>query len=279
MRLAVVALSSLFVVASAAGAPEKLTPIDQVFQRLYNCDFAGAHAILDESTRAEPDNPLNYSVRAATCLFAELDRLKILQADFFLDDDKLIDRRRLQPDAAVRATFYKALQDSQRIANARLSSKPNDPDALLALCMSSGVVADYVALVERKQWRSLSLAKQTNAYAQKLLALNPPMVDAYLNVGITEYVVGSLPFFVRWFVHYDQIQGNKDRGLWCLEIVARQGRYYPPFAKILLAVTHLREKRNQEAQRYLAEVAREYPGNPLIRRELDRVNEKISRGR
>ncbi len=60
---------------------------------------------------------------------------------------------------------------------------------------------------------------------------------------MTEYLIGSLPFFVRWFVKVDNIEGNKEQGMRTVELVARQGHYLKPFAKILLEIADLREKR------------------------------------
>ncbi len=252
------------------------SPTERAFQRLYNCDFAGAQTILDESISKDSSNPLLYSVRAATYLYGEMDRLRILETDFFINDDKVATNKKLRPDPNVRVKFFQAVEDARQRANSRLASKPDDRDALFALCMSASVVTDYTALVERRQLRSVFLARQTNFYAQKLLSLNPPFYDAHLTVGTVEYILASLPFYIRWLVHFDQIQGSKEKGIENLKQVALHGQYYGPFAKILLAVVYLREKKPQEARIYLSEVARDYPENPLIRKELDKLNRKLS---
>jgi predicted Zn-dependent protease len=56
--------------------------------------------------------------------------------------------------------------------------------------------------------------------------------------------------------------------------VANEGHYLKPFAKILLGIAALREKRPHDAQRLLTELSRNYPQNPLFRRELEKLNEK-----
>ena len=81
--------------------------------------------------------------------------------------------------------------------------------------------------------------------------------------------------YAGWFTS-TQIQGSKEKGIENLKQVALHGQYYGPFAKILLAVVYLREKKPQEARIYLSEVARDYPENPLIRKELDKLNRKLS---
>ncbi|HLY16679.1 MAG TPA: hypothetical protein VKR61_05620, partial [Bryobacteraceae bacterium] len=134
------------------------------------------------------------------------------------------------------------------------------------------------AFVEKRQIASLSPAKRSNSYAQRLIKLNPPCVDAYITAGISEYMVGSLPFFIRWFVHFDNVQGSKDQGVKNLQLVIRDGHYFKPFAKILLAIIDLREKRPRETEQLLEELARNYPSNPLFRKELARMNGGSSGG-
>ena len=53
-----------------------------------------------------------------------------------------------------------------------------------------------------------------------------------------------------------------------LELAVAQGHYLQPYAQLLLALTSLREKRPQRAQALLANLASEFPENPLFRREL-----------
>jgi hypothetical protein len=132
-----------------------------------------------------------------------------------------------------------------------------------------------MAFVEKRQIASLSMAKKSNTYAQRLLKLDPKFYDAYLTTGVSEYMVGSLPFFVRWFVRFDNVDGSKQKGIDRLEMVAREGHFFRPFSKILLGIIALREKRPRDAQRLLTELSREYPGNPLFRKELSKVSSKL----
>jgi len=263
----------------SASAQQKVAEIDQAFTRLYNFDFPGAHAILAKRISGHPEDPLGYSVRASAYLFSELDRLSILESQFFSDDSRIIDKKKLKPDPVVRAQLLRAIDDAQARAQTILSNNPNDQDALFVMCITSGVLADYSALVEKKQIGSLSLIKKGAAYAQRLLKINPNYYDAYLTTGMTEYLIGSLPFFVRWFVKVDNISGDKERGVKTVELVAKQGRYLKPFAKILLAVANLREKRPRVAETLLFELARDYPENPLFKKELSQLTMKLQSGK
>ncbi len=254
--------------AFAQTASYDVPEIREAFDRLYSFDFKGAHSILAAYISSHPGEALPYAVHAAAYLFRELDRLKILESQYFTSDKQVLARTKLKPDPQTRTALLEALQEAQSRAELTLRSNPNDVNALLAMCISQGVASDYTALVERRQWSSLSNAKLSNAYAQRLLKLQPPVYDAYVAAGISEYLLGSMPFFLRWFVRFDGISGSKGQALRELQLVSREGHYLKPFAKILLSIIYLREKEPLQAEALLRELAREYPRNPLYHTEL-----------
>jgi len=258
----------------AADAPPA---IDRAFQRMYNFDFAGMHKILDEYVRAHAEDPLAYSTRAGAYLFSELYRLKILETDFFIDDNQVTDRKRWKPDPAVRAQLFQMTGEARKRAAAVLKSAPNDRNAMFAMCMATGIETDYTILVEKKYFRSFSLSRESQGYARRLLALNPPIHDAYLTLGMVEYVVGNMNWFFRLFVRFDQIEGSKQKAVENLKNVVAGGRYYPPMAKILLSVIYLREQQPAMALTLLTELERDFPENPLIRSEARKAADRLGR--
>jgi hypothetical protein len=260
----------------AVPTPQR-TAIDRAFNRLYNYDFAAAHAILDEELLKRPEDPMIYAVRGAAYLFSEFDRLKILELEFFADDDKVTDRKKLKPDPKAREQLFKVTGEARKRASARLAVDPNDHEAMFALCTAAGTETDYVGLIEKKYFKTYSLSRESQLYARKLLAMNPPFYDAYLTLGTVEYVVGSLNFFFRLFIRFDQIEGSKRKGIENLEKVVASGRYFPPFAKTLLAAIYLREKQPQKALTLMRELERDFPENPLIQKEIKRALAEISR--
>ncbi len=271
-------VASLLCMAPPASADLPTTEIDRAFTRMYNTDFRGAHASIDRYVSAQPADPLGYAVRASAYLFSELYRLGILESEFFDNDKRIIAKKGLRPDADVRAKVFQAVNDAQARGTAVLGANANDQNALFAMAITQGVVMDYTALVEKRQLSSLSSARRANDYAQQLLKINPQYYDAYLTTGLNEYLLGSLPFFVRWFVHFDGVNASKDQGIENLKLVARSGHYLRPFAKILLAICYLREKQPRETQKLLAGLTTEFPENPLLRKELAKVSSELDHG-
>jgi hypothetical protein len=248
--------------------------LDEAVHKLYNFNFKGAHETIDKIIAAKPQAPLPFAFRAATYLFYELDRLGTLEGEFLSGDDWAYDKKKLKPDPAVREQMLQALKETESRADVALKLNPNDKDALFSLTIAQGVTADYMALIDKRQFASLSPSKRSNNYAQQLLKIDPKFYDAYMTAGFSEYVVGSLPFFVRWFVKWDNVSGSKEKGKENLALASREGRFFKPFAKILLAICALREKRPRDAQKLMADLSRDFPENHLFRKELGKLNAK-----
>lgn len=265
-------LALLVTLAAPAAAAAEPTPVQRALARLYNFDFAGANKILDDHIAQHPQDPLGHTFRASSDLFYELDRLLILEGEFFSDDKRIAEKRaKVKPDPNIRAHFFATVEKAKKLADTRLAQNPSDVDSLFAQCIVSGLILDYYALVEKKQLMSLGYVKEAQRWALRLLKTDPSYTDAHMTLGTSEYLLGSLPFFVKWFVKIDQAEGNKEVAVQKLQRVVNSGRYLGPFAKILLSIIHLREKRYAESAKLLAELTREYPENPLYKKELSRL--------
>ena len=70
--------------------------------------------------------PLAYSVRASSLVFQELDRMHILEADFFGSDRRVLDKRAQHPDPEIRTRFFAAVNESLEKAKTKLATSPND---------------------------------------------------------------------------------------------------------------------------------------------------------
>lgn len=249
--------------------------VRQAFERMYNFDFAGAQRFVDARLSVASEDPLALSARVSALLFEEMNRLGILESEFFADDERIAEKKKLKPDPAVRTRIFDTLDRLRRAARAR----GDDSDALFSLALSYGIETDYLALVEKRQLASLSHARQSQFYAARLLSRDAAYHDAYVTNGISEYLLGSVPFFVKWFVRMDGVEGSKSRAVAQLNIAAKNGLLMGPFARILLVLIHLREKAPAEAVRHLTILVHEFPENPLFRKELAKMTDSMRRGK
>ena len=264
---------ALCLAATAADLPRivLVTPLEHGFTGLYNLDFTGAQRDFVAWEQAHPDDPVGPVSEAAGFLFSEFNRLGVLEAQFFENDDAFVDRPKQSQDPEVRKKFQAAIERAEKLAHARLAKDPKDRDALFALTMSSGLQADYASLIEKRNLASVRFTKEATSQAQQLLAVCPDCYDALLATGFTKYIVGSLIAPLRWILRMGGLPSDKKAGLADLQTTADHGHYLAPFARILLAIAYVREKDKPRALRLLAGLQHDFPGNALFPREIARL--------
>lgn len=263
----------------AGGGRQAETPppdaIATALYAMYNVDFTAAQRTLDAHLKVDPSDPLGYAARAAALLFQEYQRLKILEIDFFEDDDALTDKERLTPDPAVRERIFAATAEARGRAKTRLGRDAKDRRALFATVMAASVETQYTTIVEKSYGRGGSLAKEVQTLADRLVKLDPPVYDAYLSMSSIEYGVSRLNPVYRLFARLRGLRSSKDHAVEQLRLVAARGQYDRPYAKILLAVIHIREQQLPLARVLLDELRKEFPANPIFPRELARIEQRI----
>ncbi len=252
----------------------RVPKLDAGFHLLYELKPEEARQQFESWQKSHPEDPLGYASEAAAFLFEECYRQGVLTSEFFLDDKRFLGKIPLKPDPELRSGFFAADQRAQDLAQLRLKTDPQDPNALFAMTLSLGMQANYASLIDKRQLDSLKKIREADRYAKKLLVVAPDAADAYLGLGMANYFIGSLPGAKKFFLSLAGIHGDKKAGVQQLEIAADHGHYLRPFAKILLALAALRENDPGVARTQLDELVKEFPENPLFASELAKL--KIS---
>jgi len=268
---ATLASLALGIPSMAASVPSVVPMIQTGYHQMYNLEFDGAHKTFAQFEQQRPDDPLGHVSNAAAYLFAEFDRLNILQSEFFVNDDRFRHAKRLTPDASVRQAFDGELAKAEQLANGILARSPQDPDALFANILSMGLRADYSALVEKRYLDSLRVIKSGRETAEKLLAIAPDYYDAYLAIGVENYMLSLKAAPVRWLLSLGGAQVDRERGIQDLRLTAEKGHYLSPYARLLLAVAAMRNKDRAQARDLLAALVHDFPHNRLYSEELARL--------
>jgi hypothetical protein len=250
------------------------TLIDAGYRQMYNLQFAEAHQSFEEWQRQHPTDPLGYVSEAAAYLFTEFDRLHILQSEFFIQDDHFVTDHKLAPDPAVKAKFEAALATTRRMA----ALTPDDPNSMFASILAGGLHSDYTALIDKHYVAAWKEMKASRVQAERLLAKDPNCYDAWVAIGVENYMLSIKPFIVRLL--FRAAGGETDRavGIEKLRLTAAKGRYLGPFARLLLGVAALRDGDTARARTLLAGLIQEFPSNPLYAQEMQRLNEPAAHG-
>lgn len=243
--------------------------LEDGYHAMYNLQFEDAHRIFGQWQETQPDDPFAHVSDAAAYLFSEFDRLHILEMEFFLDD-RVWDKER-DEEPALKEKFEQALTKGEEIAEAVLAHSPDDKSALFAMAMAQGLRSDYMGLVEGRYLASVKALKVGRGYAERLLEIDPTYGDAYLAIGIENYLLSQKPMLVRWLLRAYGSETDAARGIESVKLCIEHGRYMKPFARLMLAVVAMRDKEFDRAREILYGLADEFPLNPLYAEQAERL--------
>ena len=248
------------------------TALDRGFYDMYNLDFAQAHREFGQWMQEHPQDPMGPVSDAAAYLFTEFDRLGVLDVQLFANDSHYEHRNKSTPNPAIKAALDHQLDQANHLADVILAKSPQDTRALFVKTMAYGLHADYAQMIEKRDFAGLKYTETASHYADQLLKIDPTHYDAYLAVGLENYILGLKPAPVRWLLNMAGAQTNAVVGKQEMYLAATKGHYLAPLARTLLAVAALRDKDKPKARELLAGLAEEFPDNPLYARQLAKIH-------
>ena len=194
MRMIGIVAVALFT--AAAWGQAQSTLLDAGYRDMYNLDFDSGHNDFHEWELKYPDDPMGPVSDAAGYLLSEFARLHILETEFFVHDQHFMQDHKLAPDPTAKRNFDTALAGAERLA----AAKPNDENSQFVSILAGGLRSDYMALIEKRYAAAFKESKASRALAERLLTRDPNCYDAWLAVGIENYLLGMKPLFFRWLL-------------------------------------------------------------------------------
>jgi hypothetical protein len=85
---------------------------------------------------------------------------------------------------------------------------PQHPNARFAAVLCHGLRSDYLALIEKRYIPSFKEVKVARGMAEQLLAVRPDYYDAWIAVGVENYMLSMKPAPVRWLL---KVGGGQNR--------------------------------------------------------------------
>jgi tetratricopeptide (TPR) repeat protein len=225
-----------------AMTPEDEAVVARGLDALYMSDFDGAERIFREAQKSRPGDPVA-SLGFATAVWWRMEN------DF------------APPGSADEKAFADAVKEALGDAKRARDHGGDKAEASLCLGAAYGLRARREAALHH--WFSAYFAgKKAYRDAQKAVALNPELYDAYLGIGSFDYYVATLSSFVRAFAFTSG--GGREKGLAELQLATR-GRYSGVAAELLLVgIDWTFEKKPQDAWKILEELHAKYPESPMI---------------
>jgi tetratricopeptide (TPR) repeat protein len=270
---------------SAALSPELMRLRREGHEALYNLDSATAVEKFEDIRRLAPYHPAGDLYLATVLWLGHLNKTRRLQtglygsgSNFYSGVDKANESAEGDVvDPKMDSAFRERMAQVKTKALALVSRNRNDADALYFLGAYYGVMAGYEASVARKFFSAMRNGSRCVEAHEKALKLKPDYYDAYLSIGVYDYIAGSLPFGYRVMATMVGVRGNKKRGISRLESIINNNAPTADDARILLVAILRNEKRYDDALAVLDQLCSKYPRSYLLKLERASVLVTLNR--
>jgi tetratricopeptide (TPR) repeat protein len=238
------------------------------FEEFYNLEYDKSIKDFETVMQAHPDDPFAVNHVLSSVIFKELYKIGALDTEAYATES-FINKKYLQPlDPKVHDRVEQLSTRSIQLCDARLSSNPNDTNALYARGVAKALRSTYMGMAEHAWFAALRNAIGARHDHERVLELDPKYIDAKTSVGIDLYVIGSLSWPVRVAGSVAGLSGNKQKGLDYLRDVAAHGSPEVAWdAKIALALFLRREQKYDEALQIVGGMYQAFPRNFLVATE------------
>jgi len=244
-------------------------------EAMYNIDYATAVAKFEEIRTRLPHHPAGDLYLATALWLRHLNKSRRLQtglyrsgSSFYAGADKAKEETEGDAvDEGVDRAFRDRMAQAKTKALALVAKNKKDADALYFLGAYYGVLAAYEASTTRKFFSAMRNGSRCVDAHEKVLKLKPDYYDAYLSVGVYDYIVGSLPFGYKALATMAGIRGNKKRGIARLQTVIEKNAATADDARVVLLAVFRNEKRDNDALSLLEQLSSKHPNNYLLKLE------------
>jgi hypothetical protein len=253
----------------AAAAPLDVAEFDRLRNEgndaLYNMDYKTARERYQGMTKLAPDHPAGYVYLANNLWLETLNQSRRLTTTTYTtgsfysqdnDEDKVDPQRDKE--------FNDLIKQARMAARARLIKNSKDAEALYYEASALGLRASYGTTVKRSFMRAIGDANDSISTQKQVIKVDPNYVDAYLSIGLYEYILDSLPGKYKFFARLAGLKGSKAKGIEHLELVTQQGKYAADDARVVLLGIYSKEGKPERALELISQLAQKYPRNYLF---------------
>jgi tetratricopeptide repeat protein len=237
-------------------------------EHLRNLEYAESEHLMRQWLEKHPSDLRARNYLAIATLYQEMFKRGVLESRVYGHDGDIFKPSKVAITSEFQKEILDLLDKAQKAAEERLKPEGSDKEAMYWAGVSHGTRATYHFALRKEYMPALHEATEAYKYHRDLLKLDPQYVDAYLIVGMNNYVVGSLPWYVKVLATMSGRHGDRAEGLRQVKRAQEEGHYARDDARLMLAVLYQREKMHAEALTLYREMAHAYPRNYLLEYEV-----------
>ena len=251
-----------------AAADPAAEPYLQAREQRNNLEYGAAGKALESWLSRHPDDLHALSDLATVILHREMFYRGILGSHIYGELGDMFRTGEIPYTANFQQRLFSVLDNAQSLAEQRLKLNPNDQDALYWAGTTHAARALFYFTMAKSYLAALHESTDARKYHAQLVKINPGFADAWLVIGLNDYVAGSLPWYLKFLASIAGYRGNREEGIDEVRRAREQGHWARDDAALALAVLTRREKMYPETLRILQGLAQEYPRNFLVQREI-----------
>jgi len=259
--------------------PDYLASADVGFEQIFDLDYDAARATFSSLEARHPGHP-GPPLGTATVVWVQelferqdFDLNRFIAPGYFNKDS---DRKM---PISERQLFFEKVERSLRLSQAVLGQDDGNRDARFFLGSAEGLLAAFAYTVDGKMLEAVGHAKQAYQYHRELIDGDPDYVDAYVGVGVYEYIVDNLRWYLKWPAKMIGYRGSEARGIDYLETARRGESSVSDEASAMLMVIYFREKKYHHALAMARGLRQRYPKNFLFHLDHGQILEVMGRKR
>jgi tetratricopeptide (TPR) repeat protein len=158
----------------------------------------------------------------------------------------------------------------------------NDLDAHFYLGWTYTLRSFLMYMVDKEVLRPATEIQDGNKALTFVVEKNPQYYDAYLGLGLYNYIISMIPRKLQWLTSILGYSGNRDEGKKDLQLASEKGTYTNTEAKVYLTLLAWREEDYPLAESYATQLTTAYPESPatwmlwgLLNTQQDKLQEAI----
>ncbi len=140
----------------------------------------------------------------------------------------------------------------------------NDLDARFYIGWTYIIRAFVVYMMDQKFLQAANDIKSGNNELKFVVEKNPAYYDAYLGLGIFNYITGLIPRKLQWLTTILGYSGDRDEGRKQLMLASDKGVYTSNEAKFYLTLLAWREENYPIAESYATQLKTAFPNSPAV---------------
>jgi tetratricopeptide (TPR) repeat protein len=205
-------------------------------------------------------------LRALNCLgtallYQEMFHRSLLESRVYGNGGEVFKASKVPLTQEFERQLLPILEKAQSLAETRAKIDPKDKESLYWAGVTHGTRATLDFVLRKEYVAALHESTEALDLHRRLLELDPQYVDAYLIVGMNNYVLGSLPWYIKVVAALTGRRGDREEGIRQVKRVTEEGTYARGDARLMLAVLYQREKMYRAALQLYETMAHDHPRN------------------